>query len=116
VIGIGVNVHQAQAELPVPTATSVELATGTAPDRTELLVAVLGRLREQYDAWSAGAGATVRPAYLAACGTVGQEVRVALPGGEELVGTATDVDAAGRLLVGRRAVAAGDVVHVRPTG
>jgi BirA family biotin operon repressor/biotin-[acetyl-CoA-carboxylase] ligase len=96
VVGIGLNVHQTQAELPVPTATSVELATGSA--------------------WTAGGGASVRPAYLAACGTVGQEVRVALPGGEEHVGTATDVDAVGRLLVGGRAVAAGDVVHVRPIG
>ena len=116
VVVIGLNVHQTRAELPVPTATSVELATGSAPDRTELLVAILGRLREQYDAWTAGGGASVRPAYVAACGTVGQEVRVALPGGEEHVGTATDVDAVGRLLVGGRAVAAGDVVHVRPIG
>ncbi len=116
VVGIGLNVHQTQAELPVPTATSVELATGSAPDRTDLLVGILDRLREQYDAWSAGGGAAVRAAYLAACGTVGQEVRAVLPGGEELVGTATDVDEAGRLLVDGRAVAAGDVVHVRPTG
>jgi BirA family biotin operon repressor/biotin-[acetyl-CoA-carboxylase] ligase len=116
VVGIGLNVHQTRAELPVPAATSVELATGSAPDRTELLLGILGRLREQYDAWSAGGGARVRAAYLEACGTVGQQVRVALPGGEELVGPATDVDEAGRLVVGGRAVAAGDVVHVRPTG
>ncbi|MGH3347258.1 MAG: biotin--[acetyl-CoA-carboxylase] ligase [Nocardioides sp.] len=115
VLGIGVNVHQREEELPVPAATSVELATGSAPDRTDLLLEILARLRHQYDAWSAGGGAAVRAAYLDACGTVGQEVRVALPGGAELVGPASDVDAAGRLVVAGRAVAAGDVVHVRPT-
>lgn len=116
VVGIGLNVHQRSDELPVPSATSIELATGTAPDRTDLLLGILDRLRKQYDAWSAGGGAAVRAVYLGACGTVGQDVRLALPGGEELVGPATDVDEAGRLVVAGRAVAAGDVVHVRPTG
>jgi BirA family biotin operon repressor/biotin-[acetyl-CoA-carboxylase] ligase len=114
VVGIGLNVHQRQEELPVPTATSVELAMGTAPDRTELLLAILDRLRQQYDAWSAGGGAAVRVAYLSACETVGRHVRVALPGDETLAGAATDVDEAGRLVVAGRPVAAGDVVHVRP--
>jgi BirA family transcriptional regulator, biotin operon repressor / biotin---[acetyl-CoA-carboxylase] ligase len=115
VVGIGLNVHQRHDELPVETATSVELATGSAPDRNDLLLGILARLRHQYDAWSAGGGAAVRPAYLDACGTIGRQVRVALPGGEELVGPASDVDEAGRLVIAGRAVAAGDVVHVRPT-
>jgi BirA family transcriptional regulator, biotin operon repressor / biotin---[acetyl-CoA-carboxylase] ligase len=116
VVGIGVNVHQEQDELPVPTATSVALATGSAPDRTDLLLEILARLRHRYDAWSAGGGGAVRAAYLDACETVGQEVRVALPGGGEVVGPATDVDEAGRLVVAGRPVAAGDVVHVRAAG
>jgi len=115
-VGVGLNVHQRPDELPVSSATSIELATGAAPDRTELLLGILARLRHQYDAWSAGGGIAVRPAYLDACRTVGQEVRVAMPGGEELVGPATDVDEEGRLVVAGRPVAAGDVVHVRPTG
>jgi BirA family biotin operon repressor/biotin-[acetyl-CoA-carboxylase] ligase len=47
-------------------------------------------------------------------------VRVALPGGGELVGAAEGVDEDGRLVVAaadgsaRTALAAGDVVHVRP--
>jgi BirA family biotin operon repressor/biotin-[acetyl-CoA-carboxylase] ligase len=114
VVGIGLNVHQRQDELPVPTATSVELATGSAPDRTDLLLAILERLRAQYDAWSSGGGSALRAAYLSACETVGQHVRVALPGDEALVGAASDVDEAGRLVVAGRPVAAGDVVHVRP--
>jgi BirA family biotin operon repressor/biotin-[acetyl-CoA-carboxylase] ligase len=114
VVGIGLNVHQRQDELPVPTATSVELATGSAPDRTDLLLAILERLRAQYDAWSSGGGSALRAAYLSACETVGQHVRVALPGDEALAGAASDVDEAGRLVVAGRPVAAGDVVHVRP--
>ncbi|HEX6149418.1 biotin--[acetyl-CoA-carboxylase] ligase [Nocardioides sp.] len=115
VVGIGLNVHQRVDELPVPTATSVEHATGAAPDRTDLLLDILSRLRRQYDAWSVGGGAAVRPAYVAACETIGQDVRVALPGDEDLTGPATDVDQVGRLVVAGRPIAAGDVVHVRPT-
>jgi BirA family biotin operon repressor/biotin-[acetyl-CoA-carboxylase] ligase len=33
-----------------------------------------------------------------------------------LTGTATDVDATGRLLIGDRAVSAGDVTHLRAGG
>lgn len=116
VVGIGLNVSSTADELPVATATSIGLATGAAPDRTGLLVALLARLREQYEAWSADGGLIVRPAYLELCSTVGREVRVALPGGGEVSGTATDVDREGRLVVGGTAVAAGDVVHVRPAG
>ena len=116
VLGIGLNVHQTAEELPVATATSVRLATGRDLDRTALLESLLAHLRRVYDAWSAGGGAALRPAYVAACVTLGRDVRVVLPGGVELTGTATDVDAGGRLVVGETPVAAGDVVHVRPAG
>ena len=50
--------------------------------------------------------------------TLGRDVRVDLPAGEELSGRAEDIDAEGRLVVtgasGVVAVGAGDVVHVRP--
>jgi BirA family biotin operon repressor/biotin-[acetyl-CoA-carboxylase] ligase len=53
------------------------------------------------------------------CATLGQRVRVTLPAGE-LIGVATAIDDAGRLVVetpsGPRAVSAGDVVHLRPDG
>ena len=114
VLGIGLNVHQSAEELPVATATSVWLATGRDLDRTPLLESLLAHLREGYAAWSAGGGAALRPAYVEACVTLGHEVRVALPGGGELTGRATDVDVGGRLVVGGTPVAAGDVVHVRP--
>lgn len=117
VLGIGLNVSTSAAELPVDTATSVALATGSAPDRTELLARVLGRLADEYDAWQAAEGPTrtemLRAAYTEACVTIGREVRVELPGGEVRTGTARGIDSDGRLVVDGFAVGAGDVVHVR---
>ncbi|MCW2798263.1 MAG: biotin--acetyl-CoA-carboxylase ligase [Nocardioides sp.] len=120
VVGIGLNVSQTDAELPVQTATSLAIETGTAPDRTHLLLTMLSTLYEAYAAWSAGgeAGtARLRASYAAACATVGEDVRVDLPSGEVLTGRATGIDAEGRLEVegpsGRTVVGAGDVIHVR---
>jgi BirA family biotin operon repressor/biotin-[acetyl-CoA-carboxylase] ligase len=130
VVGVGINVGMTAEELPVPEATSLLVASdpGQVPDRTELLLAVLASLWESYTAWQEGgdlAGSRLAASYVAACATVGSRVRVQLPSGDELVGEATGVDASGRLLVehslagqvegelGRTAVNAGDVVHVR---
>ena len=60
----------------------------------------------------------VRAAVLAASGTLGRRVRVDAAGGP-VVGTAVDIDAAGRIVVdrgptgGRTACATGDVEHLR---
>ena len=118
VVGVGLNVSSTREELPVPTATSLELAGAAAVDRTELLVAVLESLTGRYDAWRAERGKGPRAAYVAACSTVGRAVRVELPGEGALEGRAIGVDPDGRLEVASgghvRALAAGDVVHVRP--
>jgi BirA family biotin operon repressor/biotin-[acetyl-CoA-carboxylase] ligase len=125
VLGIGLNVTLRADELPVnPTglpATSLQLAGAAATDRDPLLRALLRSVAEWYDRWRTAGGdaeaSGLREAYLAACATVGREVRVLLPGGDELTGTATGVDQDGHLLVttaaGDRAVAAGDVLHLR---
>jgi BirA family biotin operon repressor/biotin-[acetyl-CoA-carboxylase] ligase len=53
------------------------------------------------------------------CRTIGRDVRVSLPGGDELFGVAIGIDATGRLIVRTAgtdeitAVAAGDVTHLR---
>jgi BirA family transcriptional regulator, biotin operon repressor / biotin---[acetyl-CoA-carboxylase] ligase len=125
VVGIGVNVSNTQAELPSAAATSIELALGRAVDRTDLLVDLLTGLLARYDAWSAAGGdaerSGLRQAYLDACATVGQRVvvsSVAAADAGQLVGTATDVDPLGRLVLtgafGTRVISAGDVAHVRP--
>jgi BirA family biotin operon repressor/biotin-[acetyl-CoA-carboxylase] ligase len=120
VIGVGLNVGMREDELPVPTATSLAVASGSEPDRNDVLVSVLSTLREAYDAWQAGGDATglrLAESYAAACVTVGQDVRVDLPNGTALTGRATGIDPGGRLVVdgpdGTSYVAAGDVVHVR---
>lgn len=125
VVGIGLNVTLRHEELPTtPTglpATSLQLAGAEATDRDPLLRALLREFFTWYDRWrTAGAdphACGLRDAYLRSCATVGREVRVLLPNGEELTGLASTVDADGRLLVragGRdRAVAAGDLVHLR---
>jgi BirA family biotin operon repressor/biotin-[acetyl-CoA-carboxylase] ligase len=117
VVGIGVNVDQTATELPVPTATSLALA-GRPRDRTELFGDLLGRIRSGLEDVARSPREWVGP-YRDLCATVGSDVRVDLPGGEVLVGRATDVDDHGRLVVetssGTTRVAAGDVVHVRPS-
>jgi BirA family biotin operon repressor/biotin-[acetyl-CoA-carboxylase] ligase len=119
VVGVGLNVSSTRDELPVETATSLALAGADAPDRTALLLAVLRVFGRRFDDWLAEGAAGVREAYVAACSTLGQEVRVALPEGRTLEGRAVDVDRDGRLLVDDgtdvHALGAGDVVHVRPT-
>jgi BirA family biotin operon repressor/biotin-[acetyl-CoA-carboxylase] ligase len=116
VLGVGLNVSTRRAELPVAGATSLALEGAACTDRAALLVALLDAFAADYR--DLLAGADVRSRYLAAGGTVGQRVRVVLPGGE-LTGVAVDVDACGRLVVdtgdGRlTALAAGDVTHLRP--
>lgn len=125
VVGTGVNVDQTRSELPVETATSLALA-GSQVRREDLLLAYLDHLtRVLAGAGVQGAagegaddGAAVRTAYRSACSTLGLHVRVHLPAGGAVEGTAVAVDDDGGLVVrtgeGTRTFAAGDVVHVRP--
>jgi BirA family biotin operon repressor/biotin-[acetyl-CoA-carboxylase] ligase len=122
VLGIGLNVTGAPGDLP-PGATALATEGGMPLDRTALLVALLTRLAAREAAWRAAAGDPdvdhLRGDYRAVCGSLGAEVRVELPGGMSVTGMAEDVDGDGRLLLlgadgQRRAIAAGDVVHLRP--
>ena len=123
VLGAGINVSQQRSELPVPTATSLLLAGSATTDRDTVLRAYLRALADRYRAWRAASGdpraSGIGAAYREACVTIGRQVAVHLPSGEPLTGCAEGVDDDGRLLLsgadGRpRALAAGDVVHVRP--
>jgi BirA family biotin operon repressor/biotin-[acetyl-CoA-carboxylase] ligase len=127
VVGSGVNLFLAEDELPVPTATSLTLA-GAADDADalvdRLLSAYLTGLRDLTGRLFAASGDAVasggHAAVTALCDTLGRAVRVELPGGDALEGTASGLDPTGRLqvrLAGSGAlvpVAAGDVVHLRP--
>ncbi len=126
VVGVGLNVSATRAELPSGQATSLLLAGASTLDRQAILTAVLRELEQWYLRWTGTArpgdpdGSGLRAAYLGICSTLGQEIRVELPGGGVLAGRADDVDDVGRLLVtgpdGVHAVSAGDVAHVRPAG
>lgn len=122
VVGIGLNVSAAPADQPGATSLAAE---GIGVDRADVLVAILRNLDERDAAWRAGRGdpdsTRLRADYRAGCVSLGADVRVELPGGVVFTGIAEDVDSNGRLLLldgtgRRRAVAAGDVVHVRPAG
>jgi BirA family biotin operon repressor/biotin-[acetyl-CoA-carboxylase] ligase len=126
VIGIGLNVTTPADALPPPTpgglAPTSLLAEGAAADRADLLLTLLDQLERWYTAFRSDPDAVrsgLLDAYRPLCVTLGQPVRVSLPGGRELTGTATDVDADGHLLVAPGPggppvpVSAGDVIHVR---
>jgi BirA family transcriptional regulator, biotin operon repressor / biotin---[acetyl-CoA-carboxylase] ligase len=113
VVGIGVNLEwpEIPAELE-GIATAANLEGGRPTTREQLLGAFL----VEYAACLADLPET-RRAYRSLLGTVGRRVRVERAD-STLVGTATGIDDAGRLLVESdgtvHAITAGDVVHLRP--
>ncbi|CAN5312349.1 biotin--[acetyl-CoA-carboxylase] ligase [soil metagenome] len=109
VLGIGLNVSTRADELPHDAASSLALVGARAVDRDTLLRAVLRALSDVL-----ADPAAARADYRAHCGTLGRRVRVELPGGRTVEGTADGVDDAGRLIVDGTAYGAGDVVHLRP--
>lgn len=126
VIGMGVNLAFEREELPTPTSTSLLL--GGAVDSGDTLAdAVLSvylrEFKELYQSFlerGANADASgLRAALVGLCSSLGQQVKVQLPGDEVLFGEAIDVDSDGRLLVKSssdglvRVVSAGDVTHLR---
>ncbi|HSP52076.1 MAG TPA: biotin--[acetyl-CoA-carboxylase] ligase [Cryobacterium sp.] len=123
VIGTGLNVSLDEHDLPTMTSTSLLLVTGSAPDPDAVLARYLTELRQLTRDFLDAEGDPVRSGLLHAvtelCATIGGVVRVELPGGADLVGTAIALDRSGRLIVEDQmngelqAVAAGDVTHLR---
>ncbi|MET9493320.1 biotin--[acetyl-CoA-carboxylase] ligase [Streptomyces sp. NPDC006552] len=123
VIGVGLNVSLRADELPVPQAGSLVLAGAKVVDREPVLRAVLRSFERWYLEWCAAQGdpgvSRLQETYAAGCATLGRSVRAFLPGEREVVGEAVAVDGDGRLVIAppegeRVAVAAGDIVHLRP--
>ncbi len=114
VLGVGVNLLSADLPEGAVGLDRLGVACSAAQVAQELLDAVtrwLARWEEDEPA--------VQHAYRDLCATLGHEVRVSLPDGTEVSGSAVGVDAHGRLVVrpdGSQDVAlsAGDVAHVRP--
>jgi len=126
VLGAGVNLSIPEADLPTPTSTSLGIEGATLAG-DELADAILagwiadfrGLYTEFLRLGGDEEGSGIRSLALETCGTLGQRVRVELPGGDEVTGIAIDIDRAGRICVQRESdgrimtVAAGDVTHLR---
>lgn len=126
VIGAGLNVTMSDEQLPVPTATSLALAGADAGDSAALIDRVLADYLRALTSfvgalWESGGDAVrsgLHAAVVERCTTIGRDVKVELPGGQQMLGRAVGIDAIGRLQVRDdadrlSAVAAGDIVHLR---
>ena len=111
IIGIGINVSTSKQDLPVETATSIYLETNQLLNRNKLLVSILKELTLQLAAWESGTDLT--PSYRALSATLGQAVRVELPGGITHEAKALDIDESGALhLDDGTVITVGDVIHL----
>lgn len=121
ILGMGLNVSLRPEDLPMAKATSIVAEGGATADRTVLARSVLRTLEGLLGDWQRHCGdasSGLQSAYVDACTTVGQRVRVVLSTTDAVEGDAVGIDDAGRLLLrtehGQMAVGAGDVVHLRP--
>lgn len=119
VIGVGLNVTQDPGEVDGVGATSLFDLGLPAPDRDLLVGNVLRELGSRIVGWRAARGADWQLAadYRARSLTIGSRVCAQLPGGKQIVGTASGVDDQGRLCIedgtGTVVVSAADVIHLR---
>lgn len=119
VVGLGLNVTMTAEEAPDPAATSLSMLD-TATDRAVLAEAILRHLATRIGSWRTATGADARLAadYRSHSVTIGNRVRVSLPGDRAVQGVATDIDQLGRLRIDTGAevltVSAGDITHLRP--
>jgi BirA family biotin operon repressor/biotin-[acetyl-CoA-carboxylase] ligase len=102
VVGIGINIAWAPAD-------AARLGDAVTPRK------LLRTLLSSYDALPL----TVGPLYREHLATIGQNVRVDLPGNRRIVGLAVDIEPDGRLVVidasaVTHRIDTGDVVHLRP--
>lgn len=125
VVGVGINVATTAGALPAAPAglpaTSLLVEDAPVP-REALLLEVLRQFERWYTAFRADPDPVrtgLLDAYRPLCVTLGRQVRVELPVGRFVTGTARDIDTDGRLLVADGsgshplAISAGDVIHVR---
>ena len=113
VVGIGINLDRPPREFPDAGAWAT--LAGVKPDRgavlAGLLAALYSRVRQDWP--------TALDEYRNACRTIGHEVRIVLPDGEEFQALATGVTSDGHLCVDTgstsRIIVAGDVLHATIT-
>ena len=109
----------------MPSATSLALAGAKHVDREGMLVALVDAQLEVSRRWRDSGGDAVGSGLAdevaRVCGTIGDTVRVELPGGGEVAGVAVRLADDGGLVVrdgagAEHRVLAGDVRHVRTAG
>ncbi|AWB85778.1 biotin--[acetyl-CoA-carboxylase] ligase [Mycetocola zhujimingii] len=123
VIGAGVNLTISDEDLPVPTATSLAVEGVPEPDPDRILSDYLSELwslvESLLDSRGDAAASGLQKAVTESCSTLGERVRVELPGGNILTGIARGIDSSGRIVVQADGspdvtpIAAGDVTHLR---
>lgn len=122
VVGLGLNVNGDPAAFPDEfreRATSLAAEAGQPFDRGRLLAGFLAALEARLTGMESGGGEDVMEEYRAFCATLGRTVRVSLVGDRTLVGTASRIGTDGSLELHPAdagpplVVRAGDVVHVR---
>jgi BirA family transcriptional regulator, biotin operon repressor / biotin---[acetyl-CoA-carboxylase] ligase len=120
-IGIGINTDWRAVERRGEQAgwTSVAESTGSDVDRGDVLADLLRGLASWLRSLPEDP-LRLLVTYRDACDTIGRDVRVSFPDGEQLTGRAGDLDREGRLVVesaqGPVAINAGDIEHLRPQG
>jgi len=123
IVGAGLNLLQSKDELPIPTATSLALHGVSGFGLDDVLVRYLAGFSRMYQEFNQALGdpnlSGLRQTVLDVSSTIGREVNVSLPDGTSFIGNAAGLDNDGRLLVAVsnpveiRAVAAGDIQHLR---
>jgi len=123
VVGAGVNVSLAEHQLPVPTATSLALEGSDDHSVDAILAAYLVHFSRIVGVFLAAEGDVVgsglRDAVQESCDTIGRSVRVEMPAGDSVVGTAVGIADSGAIVINLAdsaetvEVAAGDVTHLR---
>ncbi len=120
VVGLGLNVTLTPEEAPDPRATSLQMLGATMLDRDALAGAILRELTTRIHRWQTvkGSDPALAADYRQRSLTLGSRVRAILPGNREIIGTATEVDDQGRLVLDTGSepvtVSAGDITHLRP--
>lgn len=118
-VGVGVNTDWRGVARPGgrDAWTSVAESSGRDVDRGDLLADLLRGLATWLRSLPEDP-LRVLVTYRDACASVGSEVRVSFPDGDQLTGRAVDLDREGRLVVetsqGPVAINAGDIEHLRP--
>ncbi len=100
-VGIGLNVHHRTVDFPdqlKPLATSLGLEGEVKLKRTELLLAISGRLQQAYNLYFNEGFSLFQPLWKKYNVTLGREVKVKLPNGE-IKGKAIDLNESGALLL-----------------